>query len=83
MEEIFCENHSFDGKSEQKRLDKDREEMVNKARTIRRFITQIKAGADVLTEWDEDLWAATVDHMTVGTDGSMTFCFKNGREITE
>lgn len=66
-----------------KELDKQKADAINKCRTIRRFVTKIRSGADVLTEWDEDLWAATIDHVTVNVDGTMTFCFKNGTEITE
>lgn len=66
-----------------KELDRQKEETVNKARTIRRFITQIKSGADVLTEWSEDLCSAVIDKVVIGVDGSMTFCFKNGRKIRE
>ena len=66
-----------------KDLDRHREEAVNKARTARRFITQIRAGADVLTEWDEELWAAVIDKVIIGVDGGMPFWFKNGKEIRE
>lgn len=66
-----------------KELDGQKEETVNKARTIRRFITQIKCGADALTEWSEDLWSGVIDKVVIGVDGSMTFCFKNGKEIRE
>ena len=34
-------------------------------------------------ESDDDFWLATVDHATVNADGTVTFTFKSGAEITE
>lgn len=36
---------------------------------------------DVLTEFDEKLWLAVIDKVTVHTNGRMTFRFRSGTEI--
>ena len=34
-----------------------------------------------ITEFDVKLWNATVDHVTVNSDGSLVFTMRDGREI--
>ena len=36
----------------------------------------------VADTWNDELWLGLVDHATVHSDGSITFKFKNGTEIT-
>ena len=35
----------------------------------------------VVKEFDEKLWNATVDHVTVNRDDSLVFTMRDGREI--
>ena len=35
-----------------------------------------------MDEFDEQFWYATVDTVTVGSDGKLMFRFKDGTEIT-
>ena len=35
----------------------------------------------VLTQFDERLWRIMVESATVGTDGKLTFVFRNGMKI--
>ena len=57
-------------------------ERLGKARTIDGFIKDIKSRLLVITEFDEKLWLAVTDTATVAQDGTMTFRFKNGSEVT-
>ena len=44
------------------------------------FIRMLENSDGVLTEFDEGLWIATVEAVTVQVDGSMVFRWKNGAE---
>ena len=57
-------------------------ERLGKARTIDGFIKDIKSRPLVITDFDEKLWLAVTDTATVAQDGTMTFRFKNGSEVT-
>ncbi|MDR1540556.1 MAG: hypothetical protein LBU32_21660 [Clostridiales bacterium] len=63
-------------------LDKLKSERLGKSKVLEVFIRDIKKQTTVITEWDESLWAATVESVTVGVDGKLTFKFKNGSEVT-
>jgi hypothetical protein len=62
-------------------LDKEKARRVNRSKTIAVFIRNLERNKEVLTEWDEELWAAVIDCVTVGVDGKLMFKFKNGTEI--
>jgi hypothetical protein len=64
-------------------LDKQRADRLGRSQTIQVFIRDIERSQPVITECDESLWAVVIDCVVVGLDGSMTFKFKNGAEITE
>jgi len=53
-----------------------------KALQIEAFIASLKKTSDTLLEWDDDIWNILVESGTVHRDGSITFKFKNGKEIT-
>ena len=57
-------------------------ERLAKAKIIEGFIREIQKRPLVLTEWDEALWLAVVDRVTVGMDGAMAFAFRNELEMT-
>ena len=57
-------------------------ERLGKARTIDGFIKDIKSRLLVITDFDEKLWLAVIDTAMVNQDGTMTFRFKNGSEVT-
>ena len=50
------------------------------AKAIGAFMFEVRE-LDVLTEFDEKLWLAVIDKVTVHTDGRMTFRFRSGAEI--
>ena len=49
---------------------------------MEKFLADLAAQTEVLTEFDESIWVALVDYATVGKDGIIAFTFKNGVEIT-
>jgi DNA invertase Pin-like site-specific DNA recombinase len=62
-------------------LDELRVERLAKSKVLEVFIRDIKKREQVITDWDESLWAATVESVMVGVDGGLTYKFKNGTEI--
>jgi len=51
---------------------------VEKRKSLGTFIKDIKNRSLVLEEFDEKLWMAVVDKVTVLVDGKLAFCFKDG-----
>ena len=48
---------------------------------MEKFLNDLAAQTELLTEFDESGWVAFVDYATVGKDGTIAFTFKNGVEI--
>ncbi len=63
-------------------LEATKRERLGKSKIIEGFIKDIESRPLVITEFDDKLWLAVVDTATVGRDGTMTFRFRNGTEIT-
>jgi DNA invertase Pin-like site-specific DNA recombinase len=53
----------------------------SKHRALSAYIREIESRDTAIDEFDERLWAAAVESVTVGTDGGMTFRFKDCTEI--
>ena len=53
----------------------------NKARQIAAFIDQLEKAPASLEEWDSQVWSLLLEKGTVNRDGSITFEFRNGKEI--
>ena len=45
------------------------------------FIRTLEAQREPVAEFDERLWGAMVDYVTMGVDGGMTVMFRDGTEI--
>lgn len=45
---------------------------------IRYFIETLERQIGVITEFDEALWGALLDHAEIFEKGKVRFCFKNG-----
>lgn len=61
----------------------ERREKQEKAKAIDRFIHTVESREVLLSEFDPCLWLATVENVTVMSDGKMKFHFFDGTEITE
>ena len=52
-----------------------------KSERLAGFIKTLEAQTEPVAEFDERLWGAMVDYVTVGADGGMTVVFRDGTEI--
>lgn len=62
-------------------LDGQRRERQNKLLLLEAFIKDIETRSLVVDEFDEKLWLAAVNKVTVLSDGKLMFSFKDGTEI--
>ena len=63
-------------------LNNEREARVKKGRAIQMHINLLKNSKRVLTEWDSTVWTVMVEKAVVHRNGSITFHFYNGQNIT-
>ncbi len=63
-------------------LEATKRERLGKAKIIEGFIKDIENRPLAITEFDDKLWLTVIDTATVSRDGTMTFRFRNGTEIT-
>ena len=54
---------------------------LGKSKTIKGFTKDIEQRPFAVAEFDEKLWLAIIDMVTVCKDGTMVFKFRNGTEI--
>ena len=59
----------------------ERQARWNKAQTLEGMIEGLRSAEQVSIGFDERLWNATVDHVTVNRDDSLVFTMRDGREI--
>ena len=60
-------------------LQQQKEERLAKRDLIGGFISELAHRKELLTEFDEKLWIALVEHVTVFQDGRLVFCFGTGQ----
>jgi len=58
------------------------QEKQAKAKNLQVFVRDLETKPSVLDEWDDDIWHFLVDKATVNSDGTITFQFRNGKEIS-
>ncbi|MDN4186089.1 MAG: hypothetical protein QY871_03325 [Dehalococcoides mccartyi] len=63
-------------------LEAIKRERLGKSKIIEGFIKDIESRPLAIAEFDEKLWLAVIDQVTINQDGAMTFRFKNGSEVT-
>ncbi len=61
-------------------LEREKLGRTAKSKTIGRFIRSIRGTSSLITEFDETLWVAIADSVTVVNGVGMVFHFKNGLE---
>jgi hypothetical protein len=49
--------------------------------TISRFFAELRTANNLITEFDEALWHATVESVTVRQNKSLTLTFRDGTQI--
>ena len=60
-----------------------RAERLASAKAMERFMAVLNERENPLAEFDHRLWITTVDYATVQRDGTITFRFYDGTEITK
>ncbi|MFV0485392.1 MAG: recombinase family protein [Candidatus Saccharimonadales bacterium] len=56
-------------------------EQSTRKEKIRLYLDELSLAGDIVTEFAEDLWQATVESVTVQADKSLTFKFRDGSEV--
>ena len=56
-------------------------ERINKRENITRFLKLLKQNSALLTEFDEGLWFAIVDMVTIRSQHELDFKFKDGTDL--
>ena len=77
----LCTMHSIE-ETRYKFLLKEKSDRLAKAKSIELFIESIKDKPDVIDSWNSDLWILLVDKAIVHHNKSITFVFKNMKEVT-
>ena len=62
-------------------LQQQKEERLAKHDLIGGFMSELAQRKELLAEFDEKLWIALVEHVTVFQDGRLVFVFRDGTEI--
>ena len=62
-------------------LETDKTKRLAKAKALERFVREVESRPLVLEAFDEKLWLAVVDQVTVGLDCEMVFRFNNDIDI--
>ena len=68
--------------AEKERLEKQIESRKGRAKELESYISAMQESGTYITEWDDTLWLRMVSKAIVHTDGSVTFVFKDGKEIS-
>lgn len=81
--QVYCSKQCFYEKASAKhdKLEAEVARRKNKARQIAAFIDQLEKAPASLEEWDCQVWSLLLEKGTVNRDGSITFEFRNGKEI--
>ena len=65
-----------------KLIEDQRTERKQRRQKMLGFIRMLENSDELLTEFDEELWNATVEAVTVQVDGSIAFKWKNGMKTS-
>lgn len=73
----------FEKASEQaERITRELTERQGRHTELKAYLDAIEHSGDILVEFDERLWSAIIDTVTIEIDKTMAFRFKDGRELT-
>ena len=64
------------------RLQAERTRCQQKDKAIGLFIRSLKKQPEVMDTWNDTIWTVMVERAVVHKDGSITFVFYNGAEVT-
>ena len=64
-------------------LIKNKEEKIYKSQNINSFSAEISDKPNIISEFDSNLWNIVLDEAIVHKNKTITFKFRNGKEITK
>ena len=56
-------------------------EKKSRRASMEKFLSDLVAQKEIMTEFDGEAWTALVDFITVGKDGTVAIMFNNGIEV--
>ena len=62
-------------------LEKEKRRRQHKARILGTFIRSLESSPQALTEFDDKVWATSIDRVTVTEGGKLIFRFMDGTEV--
>ena len=62
-------------------FERTRSSRLQRAGVIREFVKAIEADDFTPDDFSEEVWTATIDHVTTYPDNTLLFTFKNGQEV--
>ena len=69
----------YEKKAKQReKLISEKEDKFRRADEIRLYVQKMIETKNLVTEWDDTLWAIFLDRAIVNADGTIEFCFKDG-----
>ena len=84
MERYEHHTHRYEKMQKQyEAIEAERQRRKEQNDHISAFAATLADQKEIPIEFDDDLWLAAVDHVTVNADETVTFTFKSGIEITE
>ena len=84
MERYERHTHRYEKlKQRYETIEAERQRRKEQNDRISAFADTLAEQKEIPIEFDDDLWLAAVDHVTVKADETVTFTFKSGIEITE
>ena len=69
-------------KDKAEKLAEEKANKINKKDVLEAFIKTMEAKKNIIDEFSVDLWNLMIQEATVHQDKSITFKFKNGKEVT-
>ncbi len=82
LRHILLMEHDSETTEKLAALRKKRADRLKKAEAITRFMQRLSERDEPLTVFTDGLWLDSIDLVTVRPDGTLTFRFRDGNEIT-
>jgi hypothetical protein len=77
----YLERHRA-AKERMETLEAKRRACMGKAKTLETFIRDAENRPSTITEFEDNLWVSLIEKVAVNKDGTMTFVFRIGRDVT-
>jgi len=68
-------------KAQMRKVEDEIQEQTVRKEKIRHYLSELQQTVDILTEFDENIWQATVEQISIHPDKVLAFLFRDGTEI--